>query len=46
MRWGQGLAAASLSTFSWLYILSCAVVQKYHQMFSLKKFFLVLILFP
>ena len=33
-----------LSTFSWHYILVCAVVQKYHEMFFLKKFFLVLIL--
>ena len=44
MHWGQGWAEASLSTFSWLYILVCAVVHKYHEMFSLKKFFLVLIL--
>ena len=33
-RWGQGWAEASLSTFSWLYILVCAVVKKYHEMFS------------
>ena len=32
MCWGQGWAEASLSTFSWLYILVCAVVQKYHKM--------------
>ena len=41
---GQDWAEASLSTFSWLYIFVCAVVQKYHEMFSLKKFVLVLIL--
>ena len=35
MRWGHlGLAEVSLSTFSGLYILVCAVVQKYHEMFS------------
>ena len=27
-------AEASLSTLSWLYILVCAIVQKYHEMFS------------
>ena len=43
IRWGQGWAKASLSTFSWLYILVCADVQKYHDFF-LKKVFLVLIL--
>ena len=32
-----------LSTFSWHYILVCAVVQKYHEMFF-SKVFLVLIL--
>ena len=30
MCWGQGWAEASLSPFLWLYILVCAVVQKYH----------------
>ena len=30
--WGQGWAEASLSAFLWLYILVCAVVQKYHKM--------------
>ena len=45
MHWDQGWAEASLSTFSWMYILVCAVVQKYHQMISLKRnFFLMLIL--
>ena len=44
MLWGQSLAESSLSTFSWLYILVFAVVQKYHKMFSETKFFLVLIL--
>ena len=44
MRWGQSWAETSLSTFLWHYILVCAVVQKYHEMFFLKKFFLVLIL--
>ena len=35
MRWGRlGLAEVSLSTFWGLYILVCAVVQKYHEMFS------------
>ena len=39
------LTKASLSAFSWLYILVCAVVQKYHKMFYLKLFIvLVLIL--
>ena len=33
MCWGEGWAEASLSAFSWLYILVCAVVQKYHKMF-------------
>ena len=33
-RWGSSSAEASLSTFSWLYILLCAIVQKFHQMFS------------
>ena len=33
-RWGQGWAEASLSTFSWFYVLVCAVLQKYHEMFS------------
>ena len=37
IRYGQGWAEASLSTFSWLYILVCARVQKYHEMFLLKK---------
>ena len=32
--WGQGWAEASLSTFLWLYIIVCAVVQKYHEMLS------------
>ena len=32
MCWGQCWAEASLSTFSWLYIFLCAVVQKYHEM--------------
>ena len=32
-RWGQGRAQALLSTFLWLYILVCAVVQIYHEMF-------------
>ena len=27
-------AEASLSTLSWLYILVCAIVQKYHEIFS------------
>ena len=39
MHWGQGWSEASLSTFSWLYILVCATVQKYREMFSQKKFF-------
>ena len=40
MRWGQGWAEASLSTFLRLYyILFCAVVQKYHEMFFLKMLF-------
>ena len=43
IRWGQSWAETSLSTFSWHYILVCAVVQKYHEMFFF-KFFLVLIL--
>ena len=30
MRWDRGWAEASLSTFSWFYILVCVVVQKYH----------------
>ena len=30
-RWSQGWAEASLTAFSWLYILVCAVVQKYHE---------------
>ena len=34
MCWGQDWAEASLSTFSWLYILVCAAFQKYHRMFS------------
>ena len=33
MGWGQGWAEATLSAFSSLYILVCAVVQKYHEMF-------------
>ena len=44
MCWGQSWAEGSPSTFSWLYILVCAVVQKYHEMFSQKKIFLVPIL--
>ena len=32
-RWGQGWAEASLTAFSWLCILVCAVVQKYHKIF-------------
>ena len=32
MCWGKGWAKASLSTFLWLYILVCTVVQKYHKM--------------
>ena len=44
MRSSQDWAEASLCTFSWHYIFVCAVVQKYREMFSLKKFFLVLIL--
>ena len=35
--YGQGWAEASLSTFSWFCILVCARVQKYHEMFLLKK---------
>ena len=30
-RWSQGWAEASLTAFSWLCILVCAVVQKYHE---------------
>ena len=30
IRWGQSWAETSLSTFSWHYILVCAVVQKHH----------------
>ena len=45
MRWGQDWAEGSLSTFLWLYIIVCAVVQKY-QFFLKKKLFLVFILQP
>ena len=38
MCWGQGWAKASLSPFSWLYILVCAVVQKYHEMFFIYNY--------
>ena len=34
MCWGQGWTEASLSAFSWLFIIVCAVVQKYHAMFQ------------
>ena len=33
IHWGQGWPIVSLCTFSWLYILVCTVVQKYHEMF-------------
>ena len=41
MPWGQDWAEASLSPSSWLYIIVCAVVQKYQKMLFLlkKKFF-------
>ena len=39
IRQDQGWAKASLSTFSWLYILVCAGVQKYHKTFFFFKFF-------
>ena len=32
-RWGQGWAEASLSTFSWLYILVCTIVKKIKKCF-------------
>ena len=40
----QSWTEPALCTFSWHYILVCEVVQKYHEMLFLKKFFLVLIL--
>ena len=40
MHWVQGWVEVVLSTFSWLYLLVCAVVQKYHEKLFLKKFFL------
>ena len=39
IRQDQGWAKASLSTFSWLYFLVCAGVQKYHKTFFFKKIF-------
>ena len=41
MRWGQNLPEASLSKFSWLYILVWSVFQKHHEMPSVKKMFSV-----
>ena len=38
------LAEASLSAFSWLYILVCAVVQKYHEMSFIFLFIIIHIL--
>ena len=37
MSLGQDWLETSLTTFSWLYILLCAVVQKYRKMFYLLK---------
>ena len=39
MRLSQSWAEASLSTFLRYYILVRAVVQKYHELFFLNKFF-------
>ena len=44
VRGGQAWAESSLSTFSWLYILVCVVVQKNPEMFFLKKCFLLILL--
>ena len=39
IHWGQSWAEASLSTLFWNYILVCAVVQKYRNIFSFKNIF-------
>ena len=38
MCWSQGWAKASLSTFLWLYIHVCTVVQKYHKMIFINNY--------
>ena len=40
---GQDWAEASLSTFSWLYILVRAAVQKYHELFFLSNFLVIIL---
>ena len=38
MCWGQGWTATLLSAFLWLYILVCAIVQKYHEPFFIYNY--------